>query len=413
VLQKADDNFGDRPRLLFLDHTAALGGGEIALLRLVEAIDRRRYEPVVVLFSDGPLVSKLRESNIECHILPLSNDVIQTRKDGLGIASLLQIGAVFSAVGFLISLAQLIRCLDVQIVHTNSLKSDLLGGIAARLAHRPVIWHVRDRISSDYLPPAVASVFRELCRLIPDRVVTNSHATMRTLGPNPPSRYKVVHDGTVVPAEAPPLGTSPRIGLVGRIAPWKGQDVFLLAAARLREKFPQAKFLIIGSALFKESEFEAHLHKLSADLHLADTVEFTGFRDDISEAMSSLTMLVHASTTPEPFGQVVIEAMALAKPVIATNGGGIPEIIEHGRSGMLVPLADDQAMADAISRLLSNPAQAAEMGRLGRQRVSEFFTIQRTAAQMEQVFAELQSEKSGHPQPRLPHASATPVPSTP
>ncbi len=410
MLQKADGNFGNRPRVLFLDHTAALGGGEIALLRLVETLDRRRYEPVVVLFSDGPLVGKLRESRIECHILPLSSDVIQTRKDGLGIASLLRIGAIFSAVGFLVRLTRLIRDLNVQLVHTNSLKSDLLGGIAARLARRPVIWHVRDRISSDYLPPAVASVFRELCRLIPDRVVTNSHATMRTLGPNPPSRFKVVHDGTIIPPEVPPLGTSPRIGLVGRIAPWKGQDVFLLAAARLREKFPQAKFLIIGSALFKESDFEIHLHKLSADLHLTDTVEFTGFRDDISEAMSSLTMLVHASTTAEPFGQVVIEAMALGRPVIATNGGGVPEIIEHNRSGLLVPMGDDQSMADAIDRLLSNPTQAAEIGRLGRQRVIEFFTIQRTAAQMEKVFAELQSEKSGRP---LPRTSLVPVPSTP
>jgi glycosyltransferase involved in cell wall biosynthesis len=402
VLQKADGNFGNRPRLLFLDHTAALGGGEIALLRLLQTIDRRRYELIVVLFSDGPLAAKLRESGLECHVLPLSTDVIQTRKDGLGIGSLLRIGAVFSAAAFLIRLTLLIRRLNVRLVHTNSLKSDLLGGIAARLARRPVIWHVRDRISSDYLPPSVASTFRKLCRIIPTRVLTNSHATMRTLGDDLPPRFKVVHDGTAVPAEMPPLGDSPRIGLVGRIAPWKGQDIFLRAAALLREKFPHAKFLIIGSALFKESQFDADLHKLATDLKLTDTVEFTGFRDNITEVMSSLTMLVHASTTGEPFGQVVIEAMALGRPVIATNGGGIPEIIENGRSGLLVPMGDSPSMADAISQLLSNPTQAAEMGKLGRQRVIDCFTIQRTAAQMEQVFAEMLSP--GTPLPQTPTA---------
>ena len=402
MLQKADGNFGSRPRLLFLDHTAALGGGEIALLRLLQTIDRRHYELIVVLFSDGPLAAKLRESGMECHILPLSTEVIQTRKDGLGIGSLLRIGAVFSAAAFLIRLALLIRRLNVRLVHTNSLKSDLLGGIAARLARRPVIWHVRDRISSDYLPPSVAATFRKLCRIIPTRVLTNSHATMRTLGDNLPPRFKVVHDGTAVPAEVPPLGDSPRIGLVGRIAPWKGQNIFLRAAALLREKFPQAKFLIVGSALFKESQFDTDLRKLATDLKLTDTVEFTGFRDDIAQVMSSLTMLVHASTTGEPFGQVVIEAMALGRPVIATNGGGIPEIIENGRSGLLVPMGDAPAMADAIGQLLSDPSKAAEMGKLGRQRVIDCFTIQRTAAQMEQVFAELLSP--GAPLPQTPSA---------
>ena len=408
MFQKADAKFGNRPRLLFLDHTAALGGGEIALLRLLQTLDRRRFELVVVLFSDGPLVEKLRNSGLECHVLPLSADVIQTRKDALGITSLLRLRAAFSAAAFLIRLTLLIRRLKVRLVHTNSLKSDLLGGVAARLARRPVVWHVRDRISADYLPPSVASTFRKLCRIIPTRVVTNSHATMKTLGEDLPPRFKVVHDGTPVPAEAPPLGDSPRIGLVGRIAPWKGQDIFLHAAARLRMKFPQAKFLIIGSALFKESEFDTTLRKLSLDLNLTDIVEFTGFCDDITAAMTSLTMLVHASTTGEPFGQVVIEAMALGRPVIATNGGGIPEIIENGRSGLLVPMRDVQSMADAMGQLLADPAQAAEMGKLGRQRVIDCFTIERTAAQMEQVFAELLPRKTGS-RPRTP---ITPIPSS-
>lgn len=378
-------------RILFLDHTAALGGGEIALLRLLRVLDRSRFEPVVVLFEDGPLVSELRSSGMDVRVLPLSSRVTQTRKDSLGTGSLFKLGALWDVVTFSWRLSRLIRQINPALVHTNSLKSDLIGGVASRLAFRKVVWHVRDRIVPEYLPGKVVKVFRFLCRWMPTMVVTNSQATLETLNaPARSNRYRVVHDGTHLPPNTTELPLNPiKVGLVGRISPWKGQHVFLKAIAKIRERFPAVRFQIIGSALFNEADYEREIRALCADLGLADSVEFTGFQSDVEQIMSSLTLLVHASTIGEPFGQVVIEAMAAARPLIATRGGGVPEIVEDSRTGLLVPMGDVDALAAAMTTLLSDTDRMRQMGAAGRERVSESFTIERTARNLEAVFDHL------------------------
>jgi len=139
-------------KIAILDHTAALGGGEIALLNFVRLLDRSRYEPVVVLFSDGPLRDRLAAAGIRSILVPLSAKVVNARKDTLGARTLVKIPQLISALGFSVRLIEYLRSEGFALVHTNSLKSDLLGGIAAKIARIPVIWHVRDRIEADYLP---------------------------------------------------------------------------------------------------------------------------------------------------------------------------------------------------------------------------------------------------------------------
>jgi glycosyltransferase involved in cell wall biosynthesis len=105
--------------------------------------------------------------------------------------------------------------------------------------------------------------------------------------------------------------------------------------------------------------------------------------------IDELDLVVHASTTGEPFGQVIIEGMAAGKPIVATNGGGVPEIVEDGTTGILVPMGDAPAMAEAICRMLADPGKAREMGRRGRQRVESHFTLERTARRVEDVYREI------------------------
>ncbi len=390
-----------RHKVLFMDHTATLGGGELALLQIVTNLDKNRYQPVVVLFSEGKLVERLRAAGIEVHVLPLSIEVAQTRKDSLSPKSLLKAKNVRDTLAFAFRLARFIRKEKIELVYTNSLKSDIIGGLAARLAGRPLIWHVRDRIQEDYLPAPVVRAFRALCRLVPDYVLANSHATLKTLQLPRKERTATVYSGVdtaqrvvpdafcgeiSAPTEPDSLPESPRIGLVGRISPWKGQHIFLQAAAQTLKRYPNAKFQIIGSVMFDEEGYEAEIRALCHRLGLDDAVEFTGFRSDVPELMAGLDILVHASTTGEPFGQVVIQGMAAGKPVVATNGGGIPEIVADGLTGLLVPMADADAMGAAICHLLSEPALARQMGLMGRQRVLEQFTIEHTIFKVEQVF---------------------------
>jgi len=382
--------------ILFFDHTAALGGGEIALLHLVVALDRERFEPVVVLGSDGPLREKLTSAGIETHVLALAPEVVQTRKGSLGSGSLMKMGLIVRALLYVAKLRRFIVKRGVDLVHTNSLKADLIGGFAARLARVPVIWHIRDRIADDYLPPSVVVVFRWLLRIVPNAVIANSEATYRTLklpsGANATVVASgVVHDGvTPVLETAARLGSrNPLIGIVGRISPWKGQHIFLRAAATVRERFPSARFQIIGSALFGEAEYEKEIQALTVSLGLGDAVEFTGFRQDVSELISRLDILAHASTTGEPFGQVVAEGMIAGKPVVATDGGGVPEIIEDGISGVLVPMDDAPALAAAILQLIEDPQQAEKIAKAGRQRILDHFMIEHTVKKVQHVYDEL------------------------
>ncbi|MDP9173956.1 MAG: glycosyltransferase family 4 protein [Planctomycetota bacterium] len=381
---------------MFFDHTAKMGGGEIALLNLVKGFDRRLFDVLVVLASPGPLVDRLTECGIATHVLPLDAEISEVRKDALGAAALLNLKVLFQTLRYARDLSRLIQARRIELVHTNSLKSDLIGGIAARLAGCPVVWHVRDRIAKDYLPAPVVRVFRALCRLIPNRLIVNSGATAQTLAANP-NRARpiitVVHDGTEVGETSPPVycaaGHEPLIGLVGRITPWKGQHIFLEAAAVVLQKFPQARFQIIGAPLFAEQAYEASLRELADRLGITPRIEFTGFRSDVADLIARLDLLVHASTTGEPFGQVVIEAMAAGKPVVATRGGGIPEIVIDRITGLLVPMNDASAMAVAIEQIIADPRAAAVMGANGFRRVSDHFSIQRTVNGVQTVFAEM------------------------
>ena len=383
-------------RVLYIDHTAKIGGGEVALFNLVRYLDRSVVDPVVLLFEEGPLLERLAPV-VETHMLPLAPSVGKAAKDALGFGSMMQLRVAWLSLRHVVRVARLARSLKIDLIHTNSLKADILGGLAGRLARIPVIWHVRDRIDADYLPGAVVRVFRWLSRILPRFVIANSEATLATLHLRGKRESTAIGSGVDLQArdlQAERVAASgdaevtqgPRLGLVGRISPWKGQDVFLRAAAKVLERYPEARFELIGAALFAEREYEDGLHQLCHSLGIEPNVDFLGFVNDVPARIDRLTVLVHASTTGEPFGQVIIEGMAASKPVIATNGGGVPEIVQDGVTGLLIPMGDADAMAKAIEYLLEHPEAAAEMGRLGRRRVEEKFTIQHTARLVEAVY---------------------------
>jgi glycosyltransferase involved in cell wall biosynthesis len=388
-------------RVLFVDHTAKIGGGELALANLVRELDRQIVDPVVVLFEEGPLLERLSPYT-EVHVLPLPRDVADAKKDTLGWSSVLRLGPLFVTARQMIRVAKLARQLKVDIIHTNSLKADIIGGVAGRLVGVPVVWHVRDRIDVDYLMRPVVRVFRFLSRVIPTFVIANSRATLTTVQLNGQRPSAAIGSGVDLSKYT---GSSfsdeqtadsfkvvkleQRIGLVGRISPWKGQHIFLQAAADVLKGHPDAKFEIIGAALFDEQQYQAELHDLCRALAIEDSVSFVGFVEDIPTRITNLNILVHASTTGEPYGQVIIEGMAAEKPVVATDGGGVPEIVVNGITGILVPMGDAPKMADAIKYLLDNPDVGKRMGLAGRKRAVEHFTVERTARMVESVYQQI------------------------
>ena len=389
-----------RPTIVFFDHTAHWSGGEISLFNLVTRLDQSKYRLLVVLFADGPLREKLDGASIETRVLTLDGEVSGARKDDLGAKNLLKLGQLAAIWRFVRRLRRLLRQERAAIVHCNSLKADLMGGIAARLARVPAIWHVRDTISGDYLPAPVARAFRLAARGIPTQIIAVSGATLAALQLPPSKRAIAIHNGAALENfdfEAAPAPFSRAdgawvVGIVGRLAFWKGQHVFLDAAAQIQAKFPAARFQIVGAALFGEEEYEAQLRAQCRDLGLENAVEWLGFRADVPQIVAQMDVLAHASISPEPFGQVIIEGMAAGKPVVATDGGGVPEIVQNGETGILVPMNNAKALADAIIALFETPQRAHKMGIAGRKRVESDFSIEATTRKVEMVYDAMLSE---------------------
>ncbi len=377
-----------------IDHTAALGGAELALLRMVRLVNRARFDCRVLLFSDGPLTAQLKEADVAVDVLPLSDKVVATSRHQAG-GALFRFHEVWATASHVWRVARFIRANRIDLVHTHSLKADLIGGLASRLARRPCIWHLHIGPTDDYMPPRLARIFRFLARIVPPYLIANSEYTLRSVHPTGAQPSWVVYPGISLEEFVHPPETFSKdrktatVGIIGRISSTKGQDIFLRAAAQVLRRLPAVRFQVIGSALFSDLAFEDEIHRLAESLGIAAAVEFTGFVSDVPARLRALDVFVLASTTPEPFGQILVEAMAAGKPVIATDAGGIPEIVTHGQTGQLVPPGNVDQLAEAICQLLSHPEETVAMARRGRQRVAERFTIERTVQDVEAVYARI------------------------
>jgi glycosyltransferase involved in cell wall biosynthesis len=370
---------------VYIDHIARLSGGELALARLIAAMPE--ISAHVVLGEDGPLQEMLQKAGATVEVLPLNPNVRDVRRDRVGTGA----DAVRSAVrtlGYTLRLACRLRQLSPDVVHTNSLKAGYYGCLAARLAGRPVIWHVRDRIAEDYLPARVVRLTRLALKYLPDYVVSNSEETFLTCHMN---RHGRAADN-LLPARARGWGViggvisdpcsgsdSPAvrgegivITMVGRLAPWKGQDVFIRAFESAFGDSPGVQGRIIGSAMFGEEDYAESLLSLVDDLHLDDRIHLCGFTDQVAHELSRSDVLVHASTVPEPFGQVIVEGMAAGLPVVASAAGGPAEIITDGVDGLLTLPGNVDDLASAMRRLAENPELRSQLGRAARIRAQDF-----------------------------------------
>jgi glycosyltransferase involved in cell wall biosynthesis len=367
---------GRKIRVVYLGHVAQLSGGEIALLRLIDAVGEE-VDAHVILAEQGPLVDRLRAAGVSVEVLAMRERTRNMRKDHVRPGRL-PISAFVDTATYVVRLASRLRGIHPDLVHTNTLKSGIYGSIAARLARVPVVWHVRDRIASDYLRRPAVLLIRGLIATLPAGVIANSEATRATLW-RTRGDTRVVYSLVRDPVSWQPSRQYPArdgrfvVGMVGRIAPWKGQDVFLKAFTRAFGAGEEGA-LIVGSAMFGEDEvrFGDALHQLAGALAIADRVEFAGFREDVWAELARMNMLVHASVTPEPFGQVIVEAMLAGVPVIACAGGGPSEIITDGVDGLLYPAGDVVALADAMQRVRRDEDLRERLRNNGRTRAEQF-----------------------------------------
>ncbi len=368
-------------KILFTGHNADLYGASRSLLRLASRLVRDGNEIVVALPDDGPLISALKTTGVDVRILP--DMAIAERKSFASWAGRLSLPAATLASKK--SFVKLIREVKPDIVHTNS-SVILSSGWAASSEKVPHIQHVRE-FYSDF--GKLWPLYRWWLHRYASYVVCVSEAVAAQFE----NRNSVIvfHNG-FPRDEFPPVKIecglrfrarfgipvdAPLAGVVGRIKlKRKGQETFIAAAALIHDRFPDARFAIIGSPFAGNEDHEKELRRFAGEHGISDRVIFCGECDDMGAAYSALDIVVLASGTPEPFGGVVIEAMANGRAVIGTDIGGTREQIANGTTGLLIPPDDPFAMSKAMARLFSDPKYREEMGDAGQQRFLQQFEFE-------------------------------------
>jgi glycosyltransferase involved in cell wall biosynthesis len=358
------------PAILFLDQSGELGGAELCLADLAEFC---RGRSTVLLFQEGPFATFLRAREIPVMIAQLPELATRVNKSA-GVSAYWR---AIPGMGLLVYRA-LRLAKDFELLYANTAKALVVAAVLAFLLRKKFCFHLHDIVSSQHF----SRLNRRLIVILANRanaVVANSRATAEAYksagGKN--RHLRIVYNGFKPfqsPLRSSTRGTStergtlaensPVVGLFGRIAPWKGQHVFLKALAEL----PGVHGLIVGDALFtaEDRRYGQEIRELASQLRITDRIRFTGFCPDIFPLLLSVDVVAHCSTSPEPFGRVIVEAMLAGQPVIATRAGGALEIVTDNQTGLLVEPGDSHALAEAIKRLLKNRELAAELGRAAK-----------------------------------------------
>ena len=383
-------------------HTGA-GGAEANLRTLLDGVDRSRISPVVFVAGEGPATRLLAGAGVPIVCVPTPRFFSTSFRLGSRLGG----GAVFNPlavaadglllVGAALRYARALRRARVRVVHSGSIFAHALGLLAAPLAGARLVWHVQDIVSPRLAGGLVLPVFAWLGARRADLVVCPSEAVAAGLRDHWPDgargRPRVVHNGLDLSGYDParPATLRHELGLtddlfvalhIGRLVPWKGQREFLAAASLVARDQPRARFVVVGDTAFEGPAYRDELHALARRLGLWERVIFTGWRQDIPALLAAADVLVHSSVLPEPFGLVIVEAMAMERPVVASQFGGPAEIVRDGEEGLLVDPRDPAEIARALLRLADDPGARARMGRAGRARAEECFSAARFAGDM-------------------------------
>jgi glycosyltransferase involved in cell wall biosynthesis len=286
----------------------------------------------------------------------------------------------------------------VRIISSTGYKADLIGWVVARLLGIRFITTIQGFVEKYPLRKRFYDAMTRWIARRSDLVVTVAESLRRELLAQGMSAERIVTVHNFVDvgrfkaedAEAAgrirrelgvPAG-APVIEILGRLNIEKGHTFFLQAAARVKPEFPSARFVIVGDSYLS---LRSDLEREAAALGLQAEVVFTGYRTDIPDLLAAATVVV-SSSLREGLPLALVEAMAAARPIVATAIDGIPELVDDGRTGILVPARDVERLADGILQLLRNPARAAEMGAAGRRLVETRFSAGRMASKMIEVY---------------------------
>ncbi|MEE4311332.1 MAG: glycosyltransferase family 4 protein [candidate division KSB1 bacterium] len=377
-------------KILHIITNLPVGGAQDNTLITVDELDKERYEVTLMSAEEGDWLDRaLKMKNVK---LIFVNELVRPIHLIYDIIALLRI-------------YRIIRKGRYDIVHTHSSKPGFSGRIAAKLAGVPIIVHtVHGFPFNDFMNPLLRSFFitlEEALAKISNVLVTVSKLNFQKivdLKIADPARLVNIYSGiyfdkfdkkTDVVSKKKELGIDPKmkvIGMVGRLSNQKSPQYFLDAIPAIAEAHPDTRFLLIG-----DGELRDALEKRIKKLGIHDRTQILGFRDDVPDLLQVMDIYVLSSCW-EGLGRSLTEAMYLKKPVVATAVEGVPEIVETGKTGVLVPPRDPESISRAVISLLGDPAQTKELGENAHRKVAKKFSAHKMVEQIDQLYQELHAE---------------------
>lgn len=389
-------------RILFLEHNTdgTIGGSHYCLLEICRTLDRSRYQPVVWFFERNPLLDDFRAADAEV-IIEAPPRRFHFRRSGAWPLALIQktaqsaCNALQTLLFNVLRWRRVLRECRIDVVHLNNSSdtdNDLV--LAALTLGIPCIAHQRG------FPTQLRGIAKRIASHLDAIIAISGSIRDSLIGQGiPADRVLLVHDG-IDPErmrahrEASGLreqhgieADAPVIGMIGNVKEWKGQEVMVRAMREIVTTHPQAHCLIVGA--IADPAYRARLEKLIVELGLSSNVRFLGYQRYPAALMAQMDLIVHASIEPEPFGIVILEAMSLAKPVIASRLGGPTDIVLDGITGFLTQAGDPTALSARVCELLSDRQLAATLARAGYQRFLDQFTSQINIAHLQEIYARL------------------------
>lgn len=387
-------------KILFFEPSTGYGGSARCLLSWLQNFTSGSIEPLVIHYFTGPAIKDIKMSGIRCLKVPylsILKRLSLSSGGGGGLGSyllfLLEFFCNTLPVAFYLSVIIFVKRIELIDINT-SITTGMPAILASAITNIPCVCHIHDT--------------RELTKkeIIFSRFVTQflvlTNEAFRRYSKNIDSKkIRVLYNGAnaaqeIIPSKTEAIkkefGISGKltIGMAGRITRGKGHEDFIAAAKIISNQRQDLIFLIVGGYVVIDKEYELGLRKCVEKNGLTRKILFTGWRDDIKEMMSVFDIMVFPSSTfPEGFPLTCIEAMALGKPVIATNIPGPSEIVLDGVTGYLVPQSNPEILAERILNLVNDRELLTSMGKQGKMRAKEFFDISKLTKDLEAVYFNL------------------------
>lgn len=383
-------------RVLYLDHADDMGGAEYSLVELILKLKESGIiDPIVATAKHGDFANYLKQIDIEVLPLEIPKKAIQFARERSGnpLSLFMQ---MFYWRKTLIDLKTWIKTNHVDLIHSNTLKMHVLASFLSRVSHVPQIWHVRDITSHRGNATRILKMASSV--KAPEAIIAISRAVMEGLDGLHGNRITcVIHNGIEIYDKVNTQAshtTRQNLGLpvnavliasVGYFIPWKGQDILINAFSKLCQDHPDYHLVLIGKPVFRFKNEQKRLEALGKSLGISSRIHFLGEQKNIINKLQAFDLFVSPSTK-EPFGRVILEAMLARVPIVATDAGGIPEIVQHEKEALLVPPSDPAALAQVMERLLSSPKLSQSLVKSAYEHVLAEFSLQKTVDQVLKVY---------------------------